>query len=631
MFFGSPLGPFAAEAQITIGKNVRVSVQHPEALYSEVQIAADPDSPENLLACSMLRHQDGSTENIGFRSSDGGETWDEALHFRGSLWGNDPTCTFGYGGKAFFGGVTADEIGGKNRLATSIYRSDDGSRSWIKVGSVGIEDRPFFSLAQDNYDDRHIYVGGSVPLNPVDNDTGKSSIGLFRSDDHGSSFVMRTVLPGKSILAASNPPVVKLSDGSLLAGAFQVRFEAEKSPYLDQSRFQFRTPESSGRFQGEISIVRIDVEGIPSLPVTVATQVYACNFVTTGGPTIFSIASDARSKPFSGRVYIAWPDARSGRCEVMFSRSADAGKTWSSPISINDDAPNDSMAGPDDFHPQLAITKTGVIGCLWYDRRNSGDNIGWQPRFSASLDGGETFLASVPLSLASTSFDFSQKEHLLFGTVRGGGNSLPYFRGGTLELFLGEQPSHGLTGGETAGLVADSSDAFHALWIDNRTGTFQVWTSKITVNGVAVSNGDTIPPCMQDVTQRITLNASKIQYLKDAGQVRAELALVNNSNSDLRGPVILRILSIRSQMGAAHLLNGGDGRWGQIDFTSLLDHGYLKPGQSSGKRQIVVRVERSPAKGNRPLSYRELIGMVDLEGKVLAGPLADEGKNCSLK
>jgi len=35
-------------------------------------------------------------------------------------------------------------------------------------------------------------------------------------------------------------------------------------------------------------------------------------------------------------------------------------------------------------------------------------------------------------------------------------------------------------GGDTAGLAADASGAFHAVWVDNRTGVPQVWTTVVT-------------------------------------------------------------------------------------------------------------------------------------------------------
>jgi hypothetical protein len=40
-----------------------------------------------------------------------------------------------------------------------------------------------------------------------------------------------------------------------------------------------------------------------------------------------------------------------------------------------------------------------------------------------------------------------------------------------------------LNGGDTVGLAADAKGVSHPMWIDNRTGTHQVWTASVTVRG----------------------------------------------------------------------------------------------------------------------------------------------------
>jgi hypothetical protein len=36
-------------------------------------------------------------------------------------------------------------------------------------------------------------------------------------------------------------------------------------------------------------------------------------------------------------------------------------------------------------------------------------------------------------------------------------------------------------GGDTAGLAADADGVFHRVWIDNRTGIPQMWTTTVTI------------------------------------------------------------------------------------------------------------------------------------------------------
>ncbi len=42
----------------------------------------------------------------------------------------------------------------------------------------------------------------------------------------------------------------------------------------------------------------------------------------------------------------------------------------------------------------------GVVGVLWYDRREANDNLANHARFAASFDGGLTFSPSVRMSAA---------------------------------------------------------------------------------------------------------------------------------------------------------------------------------------------------------------------------------------
>src|SRR6185437_6995454 len=88
----------------------------------------------------------------------------------------------------------------------------------------------------------------------------------------------------------------------------------------------------------------------------------------------------------------------SGRCQVMVAHSDDKGKTWSKGVVVNDDYPRSNGKGPNDFMPVVAVNNRGVVGLMWYDRRDNPDDTGYWVRFSASYDGGETFAPSVRVS-----------------------------------------------------------------------------------------------------------------------------------------------------------------------------------------------------------------------------------------
>src|SRR5207248_2045702 len=128
-------------------------------------------------------------------------------------------------------------------------------------------------------------------------------------------------------------------------------------------------------------------------------------YLGSQGAQFAQLAVDPGSPFFKDRLYAVWPDAASGRVEIRFAYSADRGKTWSLPVTVNDDRlPLDPTRGPDHLLPAVGVNTAGMVLVTWYDRRESGDNMGWRTRAAASLDGGVTFTPSTPVSDARNTF-----------------------------------------------------------------------------------------------------------------------------------------------------------------------------------------------------------------------------------
>jgi hypothetical protein len=120
--------------------------------------------------------------------------------------------------------------------------------------------------------------------------------------------------------------------------------------------------------------------------------------------------------------------------------------------------------------PEIAVNRTGVVGVMWYDRRDHPDNLGWDVRFAASFDGGASFLPSVKASERGTSFPS--------GASR---DARPAAKPGDERAQINNgRDSFTFMGGDTAGLAADAAGVFHLVWVDNRTGVPQVWTAMVT-------------------------------------------------------------------------------------------------------------------------------------------------------
>ncbi len=132
-------------------------------------------------------------------------------------------------------------------------------------------------------------------------------------------------------------------------------------------------------------------------------------------------------------VYAVWNDGRWGRqydlcnsagkhSDIAFSRSTDAGQTWSQPLRINDDALGNDK---DQYSPYIAIGHDGTLGVTWYDRRYSADGYFYDRAYAQSRDGGATWSANQRISDVSSDptrysnvkgvSDLGSRQPLVFG------------------------------------------------------------------------------------------------------------------------------------------------------------------------------------------------------------------------
>jgi hypothetical protein len=125
--------------------------------------------------------------------------------------------------------------------------------------------------------------------------------------------------------------------------------------------------------------------------------------------------------------------------------------TWSDPVRVNDNSNDDA------FHlaPMVAVDDEGSVLVAWYDRRSDPSNLCTEIYASASLDGGASFLPNVRVSSE---------------------------RSCAPDVGRGQAMQKWNIGGEYAGITASTAGAFHVVWSDARSGTFQLWTSRIVVD-----------------------------------------------------------------------------------------------------------------------------------------------------
>lgn len=433
-----------------VGVSVQVSLAQPAAQHYETQIAADPERAGHLIACAYVRREnDAFADNVFYVSVDRGATWSHTLTSPASV---DPSCTFGLKGTAFTASIhDVPRADGNSDSFLAVHRSADSGRTWTP-SAVSLDtrsvDRNYVTVDDTRGPRRgrvYIHAYLQTPREP----SGKplpTSLALYTSTDDGKTFDHEVIVPGTQ----PGTPWFFVANGVVANDGTFVALVAA----LDRkkSNMSYRTDPASAppAANGTLQIMR-SPDGGRTVEISTITDVFYDWRVPQ--LSMSSLAIDRTSGPFKGRLYAAWPDARQGHTRIFLATSDNLGRTWTAPLAVDDNTvtlPNGDR--PNDFMPMIAINKDGIVGLSWYDRRDSADNLSYTPRFSASRDGGMTWLPSIAVSAHPNTVEANDKR---------------------------------FNGGDTAGLTADAGGAFHPLWIDNHTGVHQMWTTSVTVRGTA--------------------------------------------------------------------------------------------------------------------------------------------------
>jgi hypothetical protein len=591
-----------SSAAVRVGPSVHVSKDLPSDPHGEIEIGANPQDANQLVACSMLfPNVSPTSEVVTYVSFDGGKTWKLALRTKGQdgheSW--DPDCRYGPGHLLYSlsegtGPAYPDSY-------DRIDRSSDGGKTWETFTRAIHAERSFIVV-----DDQPGPQKGWLYLYGMGADTSGIRVGY--STDGGKTFFTQVVPMEKGTYDVNVGPGAILSDGSLVFPMPVMK----QSPEDSQQGFRVRLP-------AQIRLVRVKFQR-PNWPLKIETSEVAPWFADfePNGSYYTTLAVDQSDGPFRDRIYAAWEDRSSGRSQVKFSFSKDMGKTWSHPRLIDDDVARqagDTIHGPDDIHGVVAVNPQGVVGVMWLDRRAFPDDLGWAVRFRASLDGGETFLPSVKAS--TEDYDPSHGGRVyLFGDV--GGLKVH----STNTLSIGWFVFHG---GHTMGLTADAKGGFHPLWIANPTGIPQVWTTDIVVDGKVVKNGSPGLAKLQNASKLVRLEFLDRYYNLKTHTVSFDLRLENSSKATIRGPLKVRVLDVGSYVGAVTVQSGGSERPAEgtvWDFSSLLPSGVFEPGYITKPIHVTLAV-----RGIDPFTQIGrftfyLTPLATLTTKVLAGSIS---------
>jgi len=582
---------------------------------------AAPDDPASLITCGMrIRTNPLSWEGYLYASADGGRTW-QASHIDSTLSDggvpnkvSEVSCAIGRHGTMYMN----TSVWGKFLTQPfQLTHSTDGGHTWSKPLQRGGWYDATHSVVDNSggqFDGR-LYIFSNRYSSALVATFNSSYEPLLVSTDGGRTLQAATAsVPASRYIDPGWPSqAVVLNDGTAIA-VHRVKFV----PSVD-NRQRSALGQTTENLGVEILKSRDGGQSLDT-PVTISKWRRDWNRGATGPreqygifDLITAVAADRSLGVFKNRVYVAWRQADDADpvSRIMLAWSQDSGATWSRPIRV-DDAPKSrtQSRGSDPMVPSLAVNKDGTLGLFWMEGMG---NPSW--RFAASLDGGATFLPSVPVYGAHTSEELVPTRWL---------NNFISLTDQPVDWDHGFTPQFDKVGfslytqfTEISALAATTDGVFHPTWITKTDGA--LWTARVEVNRAAPPQSVLDIAGLIDVSKIVRLEPLDFHYDHDSARVSVNVVLVNTSvpvpdrddprlrfvqaqkphsgqpEIPLRGraltaPLILRVSATQSEIGELDLINF-DG----IDSTgaSLIDWSKALPaeGLAPATRSSPLRLE----------------------------------------
>ena len=327
---------------------------------------------------------DGGAVDCGYSvTHDGGLTWTRALipnltTVTGGPYprATDPVAGIDLDGKIFLNTEAATNLDFTQGVIL-VSRSVDGGATFGSPALVfqpenssDFPDKPWMAV---NTFANTSSAGRILVTWTLFDTTGASPILRSYSDDHGVTWSPGVVIHSASASAQGSQPVF-LPDGRLA---------------IVYWNFQGANGE-------EIDMVLSNDGGVTFGAPTLVTPVTRYNPVSIRSGVFLPSATTDRTTGALYVVYQAFDNASNPR--AMFTKSNNAGATWSSPIAITDNP------GTGVFNPAISASSDGqTLAVSFYDQRDSGGNpLLCNLYLAQSFDGGATWQPNIRLTSETT-------------------------------------------------------------------------------------------------------------------------------------------------------------------------------------------------------------------------------------
>jgi hypothetical protein len=351
----------AVPASLLVGANVNTG--HMDGNQSEQAIAIDPLNPK-LIVDEANNNADGGMF-LG-RSTDGGKTWTSRIVANGGADGlpmgfSDPSLAWDTFGNLFmtYINVSATDF--------TVALSTDGGATFKAIATITCQDQP------------HVAAGaGEVAV----------------TFNNGSMQVASAKVTGLGVVGGFTTQTVPNSNGENFGGIsigpkgqIVISFQNSASGVGPDNIEVSSSTGVGAAFGNPIIAAPTNVGGFRPIPPQPVRTVDAES----------KLAFDRSNGPHKGRLYLVYtnaPSTSSNDTNIFLRHSDDNGKTWSTPLRVNDDKGTNSQ-----FFSSLAVDQsTGNLVICWYDARNSPANNSVEVFATVSLDGGLSVLPNVQVA-----------------------------------------------------------------------------------------------------------------------------------------------------------------------------------------------------------------------------------------
>ena len=418
------------ESTVDIGENFRIYPSN--VSQTEVFIVTHPSNPDIMfVACNTIIFNPFFVSEGCYETTNGGNSWYGSDTCKGepiNLHGGDPGITINKDGTFILT---------RRGFSPGLYShySTDSGITWSNQKTISNDDLERATMTSD--------------VHPASSYFGRSYAAWVKfappfplqfsfTNDGGMNW---------SAPAQINNPIQRSAGGDITMGPDGIVYVCwagvtSISPFTED--FVGIASSTNGGDDWQVTENAFDMNGING----VISQ--KGNIRVNGLP---NIAVDTTASARNGWIYIITTQKNLAPAgsdpDVILNRSTDGGQTWSAGIRVNQDQLNN---GKIQYFPAVHVDKQGGLNVIFYDDRNTtSDSAG--VFLARSEDGGNNW----------REFQISDQ------------NFKPLPIGGLGQGYQGDNIT-----------LTSSNDKLWPLWMDNRTGFYQIWTVPIEISSVDV-------------------------------------------------------------------------------------------------------------------------------------------------